>query len=309
MFICYNVENLKDREKTYAMITKIIKFNATDGIILDGYLNKCQENTNSILIQVHGMTSNCFKNRDKMISSKVEELNIDTLCFNNRGSEIIKYCSKENGEKVLQGTAYEDVEECFYDIVGAIQFAVNLGYKNICLQGHSLGSTKIVYTYNKMLKENNQYLKYIKAIMLLSLVDIPDIINTFTPKKFVNLANVKEKENKLDELMPMETSIHPFSVKTFLRYIKYYENINFAQYNNENYNYEELNNINVPLYMRWGTEQELIKQNVNYLVNTLKNKLNNKYFDIGYIDGANHSYYGKEDALASEICGFLKEIY
>ena len=291
------------------MITKIIKFNTTDGIILDGYLNKCQKNTNSILIQIHGMTSNCFKNRDNIISNKVAELNIDTLCFNNRGSEIIKYCQKENGEKILQGTAYEDVEECFYDIVGAIKFVVNLGYKNIYLQGHSLGSTKIVYTYNKMLKENNQYLKYIKAIILLSLVDIPDIINTFTPKKFVDLANAKEKENKLDELMPMETSIHPFSVKTFLRYIKYYENINFAQYNNENYNYEELNNINVPLYMRWGTEQELIKQNVNYLVNMLKNKLNNKYFDIGYIDGANHSYYGKEDVLADEICGFLKEIY
>lgn len=291
------------------MITKIIKFNTTDGIILDGYLNKCQKNTNSILIQIHGMTSNCFKNRDNIISNKVAELNIDTLCFNNRGSEIIKYCQKENGEKILQGTAYEDVEECFYDIVGAIKFVVNLGYQNVYLQGHSLGSTKIVYTYNKMLKENNKYLKYIRAIILLSLVDIPDIINTFTPKKFIELANVKEKENKLDELMPMETSIHPFSVKTFLRYIKYYENINFAQYNNENYNYEELNNINVPLYMRWGTEQELIKQNVNYLVNTLKNKLNNKYFDIGYIDGANHSYYGKEDVLASEICGFLKEIY
>lgn len=289
------------------MITKIIKFNTTDGIILDGYLNKCQKNTNSILIQIHGMTSNCFKNRDNIISNKVAELNIDTLCFNNRGSEIIKYCQKENGEKILQGTAYEDVEECFYDIVGAIKFVVNLGYQNVYLQGHSLGSTKIVYAYNKMLKENNKYLKYIRAIILLSLVDIPDIINTFTPKKFIELANVKEKENKLDELMPMETSIHPFSVKTFLRYIKYYENINFAQYNNENYNYEELNNINVPLYMRWGTEQELIKQNVNYLVNTLKNKLNNKYFDIGYIDGANHSYYGKEDVLASEICGFISK--
>ena len=81
------------------MITKIIKFNTTDGIILDGYLNKCQKNTNSILIQIHGMTSNCFKNRDNIISNKVAELNIDTLCFNNRGSEIIKYCQKENGEK------------------------------------------------------------------------------------------------------------------------------------------------------------------------------------------------------------------
>ena len=47
----------------------------------------------------------------------------------------------------------------------------------------------------------------------------------------------------------------------------------------------------------------------NIIMNTLKNKLNNKYFDIGYIDGANHSYYGKEDVLTDEICGFLKEIY
>ena len=139
------------------MITKIIKFNTTDGIILDGYLNKCQKNTNSILIQIHGMTSNCFKNRDNIISNKVAELNIDTLCFNNRGSEIIKYCQKENGEKILQGTAYEYAEECFYDIVGAIKFVVNLGYQNVYLQGHSLGSTKIVYAYNKMLKENNKY--------------------------------------------------------------------------------------------------------------------------------------------------------
>lgn len=287
------------------MITKIIKFNATDGIILDGFLNKCQKNTNSILIQIHGMTSNCFKNREKVISNKVAELNIDTLCFNNRGSEIIKYCQKENGEKALQGTAYEDVEECFYDIVGAIKFAVDLGYKNIYLQGHSLGSTKIVYTYNKMLKENNLYLKYIKAIILLSLVDIPDIINTFTPKKFIELANVKEKENKLDELMPMETSIHPFSVKTFLRYAKYYENINFAQYNNENYNYEELNKIKVPLFMRWGSKQELITQDVNYLINTLKYKLKNKTTDINYINGANHSYSGKEEILAKEIYEFI----
>lgn len=56
-------------------------------------------------------------------------------------------------------------------------------------------------------------------------------------------------------------------------------------------------------------EYYLIDINVNYLVNMLKNKLNNKYIDIGYIDGANHSYYGKEDVLASEICGFLKKIY
>ena len=290
------------------MATKIIKFNATDGIVLDGILHKCENATDEILIQIHGMTSNCFKNRELMIANKVMELNIDTLCFNNRGSEIVKYCKKENGEKILQGTAYEDVEESIYDITGAIKFAIESGYTKIHLQGHSLGSTKIVYTYNRMLKENNKYLKYIKSIILLSLIDIPDMLNTFTPKEFIELANAKEKENKSEELMPINASIHPFSVKTYLRYIKYYNNINFAQYSNENYKFEYLNNIEIPLFMRWGNNKELIKQDANDLVYTLKTRLTNKYLDIRYINGADHSYQGKEKLLADEIYKFIKEI-
>ena len=290
------------------VITKIVKFKATDWIILDGILQKCEKNTDKILIEVHGMTSNCFKEREKIIANKVKALDVDTLCFNNRGSEIIKYCTKEYGEKILQGTAYEDVEESYNDILGAIEFAVELGYNKIYLQGHSLGSTKIVYTYNKMLQENNKYMKNIKAVILLSLVDIPDMLNTFTPKEFIELANKKEKENKLEELMPMESSIHPFSVKTYLRYIKYYKNIDFAKYTDENYDYDELNNIQIPLFMRWGNNKELIKQNAKDLTNKLKSKLHNNKIDIDYIDEANHSYSGKEEILAEQIYEFLRKI-
>lgn len=290
------------------MTTEIIKFNAMDGVMLDGILNKCENNTDEILIQIHGMTSNCFKNREKTIANKVANLNIDTMCFNNRGSEILKYCKRENGEKILQGTAYENVEDSFYDIVGSIQYVISLGYKKIYLQGHSLGSTKIVYTYNKMLEENSQYIQYIKAIILLSLIDIPDMLNTFAPKEYIELANIKEKANKLEELMPTGSSIHPFSVKTYLKYIKYYENINFAQYNNDNYNYKELNNIKVPLFMRWGNNKELIKQDASTLIDILRNKLNNEFLDINYIDSANHSYNGYENILAEDIYKFLSEV-
>ena len=290
------------------MTTKIIKFEATDGILLDGILNKCESDTDKILIQIHGMTSNCFKKREKIITNKVSSLNIDTLCFNNRGSEIIKYCQKKTGEKILQGTAYENIEDSYFDILGAIKYVVELGYKNVYLQGHSLGSTKIVYVYNKLLEENNPYLNYIKSIILLSLVDIPDMLKTFTPKEFIELANNMEKENKLEELMPFECSIHPFSVKTYLKYIKYYENIDFARYSDENYDYEKINNIKIPLFMRWGNNKELIKQNAKDLVYILKNKLSNTLLDISYIDGANHSYNGKEDVLAQEVYEFLNKI-
>ena len=82
-------------------------------------------------------------------------------------------------------------------------------------------------------------------------------------------------ENKLEELMPLECSIHPFSVRTYLKYIKYYENIDFARYSNENYDYEKINNIKIPLFIRWGNNKELIKQNAEDLVCILKNKLSN----------------------------------
>jgi hypothetical protein len=159
-----------------------------------------------------------------------------------------------------------------------------------------------------MLEEKSEYLQYIKAIILLSLVDIPDMLKTFTPKEFIELANNKEKENKSNELMPYESSIHPFSVKTYLRYVKYYTSIDFARFNDINYNFEKLNNISVPLFMRWGNNKELIRQNANDLVNLLKRKLNNEKIDINYIDGANHSYNGKEEDVAKEIYNFLKEI-
>ena len=137
-------------------MTEIIKFIAVDGTKLDGVLTKGNKQSNKVLIQIHGMTSNCFKIREEIIAKKAAELNIDVLNFNNRGSEVIKYCKKITGEKTLQGTAYEDVEDGYYDVLGAIIYAVEKGYNEIYLEGHSLGSTKIIYTYNKMYEENNE---------------------------------------------------------------------------------------------------------------------------------------------------------
>ena len=121
-------------------------------IYLDGILNKCETNSKKILIQIHGMTSNCFKNRDKTIAKKVNEIGIDVLNFNNRGSDVVRYIKNDN-VTLLAGMAYEKVEDCYYDVTGAIEFVLSLGYEEIYLQGHSLGSTKVVYTYNKLQKE------------------------------------------------------------------------------------------------------------------------------------------------------------
>lgn len=291
------------------MMNEIIEFCAEDGVILNGYINKRKVKTDKVLIELHGMTSNCFKRREKVIAKFVENIGIDSICFNNRGSDIVKYIKYKDDKKKLAGTAYEDIEESYYDVIGAIKCAIQLGYKKIFLQGHSLGATKLVYTFNKMKKNNSVYLKYINGIILLSLVDIPYIFNKFTNPKYHEYATRKEKENSILELMPQDCFIHPISVKNFLKYTKYNKEIDFAKFSKDNYRFEELNSINVPIFMRWGNNKELIEKDAKEQVEFMNKKIDNIFKDINYIDGANHTFSDKEEILANQICKFLQKIH
>ena len=291
---------------------ELINFMATDGVNLEGILYKASSNiSEKIILSVHGMTSNCFKKRDIEIAKKANEKGIDYFAFNNRGSEIVKYIKKETeGQpaKELAGTAYEDVLEGYEDIVGAIIKLKELGYKNIYLQGHSLGCTKIVYTYNELINnDETEILENIKGVILLSLVDIPMALKVYLRdnfKQYLDYAEKLEHENKIYEMMPRESFIHPISVKLFLRYARDNKDIDFANYGKDN-ELEKLNNIQVPLFMRWGNDNEMIIQQADELSTMVNNIITNENKNIDYIDGANHSYTGKERELAEQIVEFV----
>ena len=291
---------------------ELINFMATDGVNLEGILYKASSNiSEKIILSVHGMTSNCFKNRDIEIAKKANEKGIDYFAFNNRGSEIVKYIEKKTeGQpaKELAGTAYEDVLEGYEDIVGAIIKLKELGYKNIYLQGHSLGCTKIVYTYNELINnDETEILENIKGVILLSLVDIPMALKVYLRdnfKQYLDYAEKLEHENKIYEMMPRESFIHPISVKSFLRYARDNKDIDFANYGKDN-ELEKLNNIQVPLFMRWGNDNEMIIQQADELSTMVNNIITNENKNIEYIDGANHNYTGKEKEIAEQIVEFV----
>ena len=284
-----------------------IDFLATDGIQLSGILYKNQLASKSVILSVHGMSSNCFKERNEIIARYANEIQIDYYCFNNRGSELTKYIRSDK-EKKLGGTSYEDVLEGYQDIVGAILRLKELGYTDIYLQGHSLGCTKIVYTYNKLIEEKSNLLLNIKGIILLSLIDIPKVLKIYLREnfnKYLELAEEKEIKEQAYELMPKESFIHPISVKTFLRYVRDNKDIDFAKYGYDN-KLEKLNNIKVPLFMRWGNENEMIIQKADELVKIVNNIITNPNKDINYIEGADHGYTGKEEELSKQIIKFIK---
>ena len=97
--------------------------------------------------------------------------------------------------------------------------------------------------------------------------------------------------------------------KEFLKYTKYNKEIDFAKFSEENYRFEELNSINVPIFMRWGNNKELIEKDAKEQVEFKNKKIHNRFKDISLIDGANHTFSDKEEILANEICGFLQKIH
>ena len=284
-----------------------VYFNTEDEIELVGLLERPTNPTKRVVISVHGMQSNCLKRREDILSKEISNAGVAYFAFNNRGAELMTYTRKTTGEKILNGgSVYEDVLDGYYDIKGAINKMLELGYTDIYLQGHSLGCTKIVYTYNKLKNENN--VKNIRGIMLLSLVDIPDCQKYDLGDKYMKMmeyAENKEKEGKLNDLMPIESFDHPICVRSYLRYFKYNKDIDFARFWDKDYNFKELNNIQIPLFLRWGNVHDLVLQNLSNLIEILKSKIQNEKLDIGYIDGADHGYTGKEETLAKEIISFI----
>lgn len=296
------------------MNTKIIKFKTLDDTYLDGFL-KCSKNkTKKVIIAIHGMASNCFKKREKLIAEYGLEKNIDSFVFNTRGSDIVRYLKKDKiklGADNIGGSAYENVYESYYDIKSAILKMIEFGYEEIYLCGHSLGATKLVYTYTELLKENDEILKYIKALVLLSLVDIDKTFKFYAGSKYqdyLNYALLKAEQNQYLDMMPQSSFLFPMSVRSYLIYNQDNEKLNFARYSDENYDFKELNSIKIPLFMRWGTDNEYIQQKPNELVEFLKNKINNDNLDIDYIEEADHSYRGKENLLADQIIKFLENV-
>ena len=288
-------------------------FETEDGVELCGLLHEPEENTSEIIIAVHGMQSNCLKRRDNIIANSLTNEDISYFCFNNRGHDIVNSLNQnKNGKKskIICGTSFENIEDSYYDIKSAIEAMTAKGYTKIHLQGHSLGCTKIVYTYNKMKEKNElELIQKIKSVILLSMVDLPRALGFFfnnNKEELIKFMENEEKAGRGNILVSAAEAALPMSPNTFLKYMKNNESIDFARYNEKDYDFKELNEIKVPLFMRWGNNNELILQNAIELVEILKEKIKNERLDINYIDGATHNYNGKEEILAREILNFIK---
>lgn len=129
------------------------------------------------------------------------------------------------------GMAYELIDECVYDIDGAISYLKTQGYGEFYLIGHSTGANKIV-VYNK-LKPDNEISKY---VLLAGGDDCGLYYDAMGRDKFLQVLETCKKMIEKDKgrrLVPKSHSSTPISYQSLYDTINPDGNYNIFPFNEE----------------------------------------------------------------------------
>ncbi len=124
---------------------EIIRVKTQRGLELKGAMwgnNK----TDTVVIIMSGICSNVFQN--DLLPATGELLRASNIaCIAGHAMDafsMIAYSDLKNHTQLYTGVVFDDFNLAFEDVESYVKYAKNLGFKNIILAGHSLGSNKII---------------------------------------------------------------------------------------------------------------------------------------------------------------------
>ncbi len=287
------------------MKTSLQRITTKDGLELQGLLFEPDRKTVNVLVHIHGWVGNFYENKFiDYIAKETTSKGFSFLTFNNRGAGIINDFIKRKKSKVdyiTMGGSLEEFKDCVFDIKAAVDFLDNKGYKNIILQGHSLGCQKATF-YEYKTKDHR-----VKGLVLLAPVD--DILFTkaiLKNKYSKSLSIAKEifKSGMGNDPVPGWMAFYPLlSAKMFL---------NIADPKSDSgriFDYsgdlKEIRNIGLPILAVFGSKDKY-HPNPGDKLKILKEKVKN--CDVELVQGAGHSFVNFEGYLSKLIINWLKNL-
>lgn len=287
------------------------KIYSEDGLELDSLLFERKKRSDKVVLHIHGKEGHFVQNHFISYMGYSYPLNgYSFLTFNNRGHDYLADMLKKAShgyEWVTKGSAYEIIEDVIFDINGVISYLIDiLGYKEVILQGHSLGPHKIsYYLANKPKYE-------VKKIILLTTADILYQFNSSVPKwkDYIGIADQMIKEGRGNDLMPVKLwSNSPVSAKTYYHYTNPGSNTWIFNFTNPEIEFKHFNKLKQRILtvvpendIATGIPQKMAMK-------ILKERTISKDFTSAIIKNAVHNFASKEEELVSTTINWLKTNY
>lgn len=245
---------------------------------------------------------------EKVAEAVTRENAISFFAIQTRGHDVVSdfRTHEPDGEYLSKrvGHAREIFEDCVHDISAAIDFLVDLGYREVVLFGHSIGALKALY-----------YLTETRDLRVGGLIlgSPPDIQGIY--KKALQIAEAdpktkkrlsKEKNifiDKYSENFPstseMRESFMGDGAKT-----------NMFPFSDPTGSFERIAKVAVSICIFYGTKEEPVVTPIRLcLARAKKEAKEAPSVFTRVIQGAPHSYLGFEKEVASTISNWIKNTF
>lgn len=286
------------------LVGELIRITTEDGLELQGLLFEPKIKATKVLIHVHGWVGNFYENKFiDNIAKEVIAKGLAFLTFNNRGAGVVQDFTKRENFKIKYvriGGSLEKFEDSTIDIKAAVNFVDSRGYKQIVLQGHSLGCQKITF-YQYMSSD-----KRIKGLILLAPVDDANFSRKKLGDKYQEAIITAKKlvEKDKQSFVPEWMAFYPMlTARMFLnvadpqsksgRIFDYYGDM------------REIKKVECPVFVIFGSRDEY-QDNVIDKLKILQENV--KDCNTKVIENSNHGFVGYENILSQAIGQWLKQL-
>lgn len=279
----------------------IVKVMTKDNLELFGFLAEAK-NSKTIMIHMHGTAAAFYgEGFEEYFIDSMPAIGVSVLFTNNRGNYVME--SWQN-----TGAALEKFEDCIMDIDAWIEFAFSKGYEKIILQGHSLGTEKIVFYMEK-----GKHKEKIIALSLLGFSDsygcqrrFLDSQNIDPMNEAIKLVSEGRGEIFLTSIWKSHAGVLPQSAGSYANFFSPGSELSNALPIRKGEDLECFQNIKVPILAVLGDQDKwaIVSSQEDCELLKRENALTETYV----ISDCAHSFEGKQDELVECVSKFLSKL-
>ena len=192
---------------------EIIRVNTPRGLELKGAIYG--DNTmDTVVIMMSGICSNVFQN--DLLAATGELLSKNNIAFIAGHAmdafSCIAYSDFSTGKQKNTGVVFDDFSIVYEDVESYVKYAKEVGFRNIVLAGHSLGSNKIIHYLGNTPDD------FVDYFIVSSPVDLGHWFNVMpNVKECIELAQKFADEGRGNEILPyMFGGFSPMSANAVL---------------------------------------------------------------------------------------------
>lgn len=279
-----------------------------DGLIHKGLFYKPTNAGKCAVLWVHGLTDNFYSNVTifSQLAQAGREIGLGIASFNNRGHDVVSSGKKldpthpKGRIHVTQGSGYEIFTECVHDIDAGVSFLVSEGFSEIIIAGISTGANKVCY-YAGTINDPR-----VAGVVLASPIsDVPFENKGENFKKNLSMAKELMEQGRGEALLVGVTDL----TLTARRYVSLYEAGGLEDvfdYYAKEPKMTAFSNILKPLLVLLSSQDEYADRPITTILEAYKKYQKSSKFSGVIIDGAFHSFSGKEKEVVSVMIDWIK---